>query len=59
MFEQDVAYSETVGTFRVLIHVTELLNAINGNVQPLYPVISNTFSEKITLAPNYQISYHQ
>ena len=49
-FEQDVVYSVMAGTFRVLIHVAKSLNAINGNVQPVSPVISNTFSEKRTLA---------
>ena len=49
MFEQDVVYSVTVRIFRFLIHVATLPNAINGNVKRVYPVISNTFSEKRTL----------
>ena len=40
-----------LGTFRSLIRVTKLPNVINGNVQPVYPVISNIFSEKRPLAP--------
>ena len=56
MFEQDVVYSIMLGAFRSLIHVTKLPNVINGNVQPVYPVISNIFSEKRPLAPNHQIS---
>ena len=35
-----------VKTFCALIHVAALSNAINRNVQPVYPVIPNLFSEK-------------
>ena len=56
-FEQDVVYSVMVGTFRVLIHVAKSSNAINGNVQSVSPVISNTFSDKRTLARSLQASH--
>ena len=55
-FKQDVVYSVLVGTFRVLMHVAKLPNTVNGNVQPVCPVISNTFSEKRTLARSLVVS---
>ena len=46
-----------IGTFRVLIHVAKSSNAINGNVQSVSPVISNTFSDKRTLPRSLQASH--
>ena len=45
-----------VGTFRVLMYVAKLPKTINGNVQPVCPVISNTFSEKRTFARSLVVS---
>ena len=48
--------SVLVGTFRVLMYVAKLPKTINGNVQPVCPVISNTFSEKRTFARSLVVS---
>lgn len=48
-----------VGAFSGLIHVTTYSNAIDGDVQPVYQVISYNFSAKRTIAPNIKIAYYQ